>query len=644
MGKETEYQYLVENSARFRDLKRNCLSSLNTSFTGMVNLVINHEDQCLIDAFLKFCFTQETVYGGCYGLDAIELQSGAPGAGNATSFLDSLIYGSYKVKPPSPTSTEKEFERDQNGKRKRQADGFVSRKEVAKTGTAGDRIMIIKNLDYCMDFCHTVGTIDPRSLWILDNFRDNSIRLGCKLLLVTNKKLEIPFSIRTVNLDPVSSFDAECIINGLVESCKNKGYVVNFTNSQKRQICRKLSGLTHSESCDALADALTNSKVEIDGLQTIEAATVVKTLRNRINRLFMENSFGLTHLTPRPWEDYICSESSNFTYDVKKIYRDFNEINRLRSIKTLGENSDLSEGNVIDAIRSRMPHVIVLYGRGGVGKSAFPIHLAGLLDFDVWDFNINAIHSKWVGEGPERMRDALKKIIKSTHVIVRIDEYDRAIGSGASSGQGMHEAHKQVESEFMNWLQNCQEDNLFIKNDIFLVLTTNNKDNITGPMLRSGRADLVIDINEFDKKSMIQTFLSAPRRMSNRGACVVGFDNMTSFESEISKLDLDKMAGIATSKGFTVRDVDMLLLEMAGHNYYYKQTGEGIKWSSENFISVLENSSGSALNENTSELILGDRFLLQSKPEVDAQMSFGFYNSYNERFDEDKFIQSTCFV
>ena len=39
---------------------------------------------------------------------------------------------------------------------------------------------------------------------------------------------------------------------------------------------------------------------------------------------------------------------------------------------------------------------------------------------------------------------------------------------------------------------------LFVKRNIFVVLTTNHKENITGPMLRSGRTDLVIDIEESD--------------------------------------------------------------------------------------------------------------------------------------------------
>jgi len=247
-------------------------------------------------------------------------------------------------------------------------------------------------------------------------------------------------------------------------------------------------------------------------------------------------------------------------------------------------------------------------------NSAFPIHLAGLLDFDVWDFNLNAVHSKWVGEGSKQMRESLSKIASATHLIVRIDEYDRAIGATSESGGGMHEAHKQVESEFMNWLQNCQEDSLFVKNNIFLVLTTNHKDNITGPMLRSGRADLVIDIDNFDAKSMKETLMTSARRMNNRGIKILGYREQDKFQDAIKSLDLDKIAELCTMKGFTVRDVETLLMEMAAHDYYFKLNGEGLQWDTNTFIKVLEGSQGSMRsNDSTGELVLGDRQIIMRK-------------------------------
>jgi len=273
-------------------------------------------------------------------------------------------------------------------------------------------------------------------------------------------------------------------------------------------------------------------------------------------------------------------------------------------------------------------------------NSAFPIHLAGLLDMDVWDFNINATHSKWIGQGSEQMRGSLEKISATSHIVIRIDEYDRAMGSTNERGGGMHEAHKQVESEFMNWLQNTQEENLFVKRNIFVVLTTNHIENITGPMLRSGRTDLVIDIGSFDSASMLETFRTCARRMYNRGVTVLGFDSQEELQTAIDSLDLEKLSELAMTKKFTVRDVEMLIIEMGAFRYYFDKYGDerGIPWTTEAFAKILENSEGSVKGASTGELKLGDRDYYKDDPE-DIQVEFGDSITDVDKLKETKGFQ-----
>jgi len=633
------FTFLVENDPKFGTLKTRLGVAVRLSLPGITNLVVNYEDSSLVNDFLLFSFKKMELYNETIETDAVELQQGSPGNGHATTYLDRMIFGSFKTTEDKELGANTIFDIDpQTGKRMREPDGFVNRSSV-KRGEAKDKLLIIRNIDQSLDFCRTeIGVIDLRSLWIFDNFRNPKVRQGCRLLLVTNKRLKFPFKVRVVEFERVQAPSGNHIIDGFKDLYSGSGYAIDFNDSQRQQIIRKICGLTYTEAASAVSESISNSlagrnKKEIDSFKAI------KLLREKINRNFMEDAQGLSHLTSRPWEDYICPESSNFTYDVAKILRDFEEIKSLkeqRKEEVLNNDKSAATLRSIDAIQSRMPHVIILYGKGGVGKSAFPIHFAGLLDFDVWDFNISACHSKWVGEGSERMREALKKISLTSHVVIRIDEYDRAIGSGAASGQGMHSAHKQVESEFMNWLQNAQEDNLFVKNNIFVVLTTNHKDNITGPLLRSGRADLVIDIDNFDVKSMKETFLSAPRRMENRGVNVTGFKTQDEFLQAVEKLDLDKLANLASLKNFTVRDVDTLLKEMAAHHYYFLKGKKGAEWTTDNFAKVLENSVGSAKDDDTCELVLGDRYLFEEdrpKQQEESQLAFPFLSS---PFDVEK--------
>jgi len=639
------YISLIETSPKFQKLRVECQSVVKLSLTGITNLIVNYEDPSIVDCFLNSCFRVNEVYHGARLLDAVELQRGMPGRGYATQFLDELIFGTYELEGDSKELGAKIPKTDpKTGKRMRNRDGFVWRKEIMKQ-TAIDKLLIIKNIDYCMDFCsETPGKVDPKNLWIFDNFRNPSVKMRCRMLLVTNEPLKFPFKIRTLRIDSIDEFEGKCVVNSFKSLYERKGQKFSLNDTQEKQIIRKLCGSTYTEAGDAIAEA--SSKALIASSNEIDASKVVKNLREKINRNLMEEASGLSHLIAKPWEDYICPEASNFTYDVKKIIRDFNEINILKEKdkeKLKNKEDDALVIQNIESIRSRMPHVIVLYGKGGVGKSAFPIHFAGLLDFDAWDFNVNTLHNMYIGQSGERARESLARISKASHLVVRIDEYDRAIGSGASSGQDMHAAHKQVEMEIMNWLQNLQEDNLFVKNDIFIVLTTNHKENITGPLLRSGRVDLVIDISEFDDKSMRETFISAPRRMKNRGLFTpVGYASFDDFSKAIDKLDLSKLTPLAAQKGFTVRDIDTLLIEMAAHDYYYKKYNSGIPWCTDTFLKVLENSTGSMTDENTNELVLGDRFLTDDKKK-DPQIFFDFLKDYATEFDAEKFKEIELF-
>jgi AAA+ superfamily predicted ATPase len=631
VSKETTVKYLVDNSNRFNNLINTIKSTASMSVTGITNFVVNHENPYLVDFILKKCFVTEQLYNGTVDFDSVELQHGRPGRGSSVRYLDELIYGTFKMKEengqPVPDIDPK------TGKIRREHDGFVTRKGLYH-GKCQDKILVVKNMDYTLDFCKSEdpGVIDTRALMLLDRFRDPKNRIGCCMILITNKPLDLPFKVNVVEIESVGNFEVRHILNVYMKTFKEKKFDIHVTPSQIEQVVRKLSGLTYTEACDVLGYSLIRARKK-DDKQTIDMAKALRVMRKKVNADFMNGGFGLQQLVARPWEDYICPEESNFTFDVKKLLRDFREVEKLtEEQKTLvstkkGTKATLKKEEVlvktVEDLRTRMPHVIVLYGQGGVGKSAFPVHLAGLLDMDIWDFNINATHSKWIGQGGEQMRESLKKINQSSHVIVRIDEYDRAIGSTNERGGGMHEAHKQVESEFMNWLQNSQEENLFVKRNIFVVMTTNHVRNITGPMLRSGRADLVIDIGSFDTNSIKEAFTSCARRMKNRGVSVVGFNDDKDLQKAINGLDLDRLSELAKIKRFTVRDIEMLVIEMAAHKYYFEKYGDkkGIPWTTESFAKVLEKSVGSVKDGSTGELVLGDR-RFNEEDEEDIQVEF----------------------
>jgi len=658
--KKTGMPYLLENSPGINKVIKEMKSTCSISITGIVNFVVNHENPYLVQSILKKTFCVEQLFNGTTKFDAVELQHGRPGKGASVRFFDELIYGAYKIKNGPNGDPEPDIN-EQTGEIRRKENGLVTRKDLRKKSEAGgcrDKILLISNVDFCLDFCkpEEPGVVDTRALFLFDKFRNPTVRLGCVLVLISNVPLKFPFKVDVVEIGTVDEFEVKHLFNVYVKSYSAKNIRLSITESQMNQTIRKLAGLNYSEACDVLGYCLPRAiTTDANGQDYIDMGEALRLLRTKINKNLMKDGFGLTQLQGRPWEDYICPKNSNFTYDVQKLMRDFDEVDLLsdekkeihqksknKSAKKINEARDQMSvlDKSIEDLRTRMPHVIVLYGQGGVGKSAFPVHLAGLLDIDVWDFNINACHSKWIGQGSEQMRKSLDKIASTSHIIIRIDEYDRAMGSTNDRGGGMHEAHKQVESEFMNWLQNNQEENLFVKRNIFLVLTTNHLENFTGPLLRSGRTDLAIDIGNFDSASMMETFETCARRMHNRGVDVIGFEDQEDFQRAINGLDLEKLSELAMTKKFTVRDVEMLMIEMAAHRYYFNKYGDdrGIPWTTESFVKVLENSEGSVKGATTGELKLGDRDYYKDDPE-EIQVEFEDSVTDVEKLKETKGFQ-----
>ena len=618
--KAKTYDQLMENSEVLKQEGKRLKSKVYSSMTGITNLVTNFENPSLVKHFINNVYTPDELYKNTAEINAVELQQGKPGKGIATERLDELIYGSFVTEEnamgiPVPTLD------PQTGERMRKKDGFVNR-AVVRRENFDDKVLIINGLDACLDFCREQGEVDLRSLPILDAFRVPSVRKKCRILLITNVPLKLPFEILRIEMPSVTKYEAENVLAEISKVFLRKGYNLVITETQKDQVCRKLTGLTYGQATECLMQAMVENSQDDEG--NICFAKVLKNIRQKINESLMKTAEGISQISARPWEDYICPEDSNFTFDVQKLLRDFREISKLnKSIERENQNDSpniekINElESIVNALEFRIPNVIVLHGKGGVGKSAFPVHLGGLLGFDVWDFNIGASHSKWVGEGGERIRKSLCQIGKTSHVVVRIDEYDRAIGAEGNSGSSMHSAHKQVESEFMNWLQNNQEENILGQKKIILVLTTNHKENITGPLLRSGRADLVIDIGEFGPGSLKEVLETSARRLYNRGVKVIGFKNQEELQNRINSLDLERISELCSRKGFTVRDVEIMLIEMAAHDYYSnaKNDPKGLRWDSDTFIEVLKESSGSidTSNGETKELSLGDRIVIDKR-------------------------------
>lgn len=256
---DLSYGVLVKKSPALQYAKKDCQLATRLSMTGITNLVVHYEDPMLVTFFLEECFAASELYDGVYGFDAVELQRGEAGGNHAARYLDNLIFGSCQEISMSPNIILPSMN-ILNGNRVRNRNGFVNRREVIKEDAlknVKDRTLIIKNIDYCMDFCSRVpGVIEPRNLQIFDKFRDPSIKMGCRMFLVSNEPLRFPFSIRAVNFPTVDDYMADHIVRSFIQMYSQSGYTVNISDVEKKKIVRKLKGLTYSAAGDTLGSIM----------------------------------------------------------------------------------------------------------------------------------------------------------------------------------------------------------------------------------------------------------------------------------------------------------------------------------------------------------------------------------------------------
>jgi len=169
------------------------------SVTGITNLIVHHENPVFVDEILKASFNRnKQLYKRTINIDAVELERGYPDTGNSISMLEQLIYGTVQ----KDSNGIIQFDQ-QTGERLRDPNGFVNRLPVINS-EAKDLVMIIRNIDYSRDFCPFKPALVEKGIAMFDNFRHPKTKRECRILLVTNKPLVLPFNVRTIEIPYVN--------------------------------------------------------------------------------------------------------------------------------------------------------------------------------------------------------------------------------------------------------------------------------------------------------------------------------------------------------------------------------------------------------------------------------------------------------
>jgi len=154
---------------------------------------------------------------------------------------------------------------------------------------------------------------------------------------------------------------------------------------------------------------------------------------------------------------------------------------------------------------------ILFYGPPGTGKTLFARALAGELDIPFVELGPADITSKWINEGPQRVRQLFKEAESIGPCVIFFDEAEHLFGGRDVGAGGAHAEDRKITSELLVHL--TAEDR-----NAIVVGATNRPEDIDPAILRPGRLSSHFEIDLPEEESRHAIFQSklrgAPHELS----------------------------------------------------------------------------------------------------------------------------------
>jgi len=179
-------------------------------------------------------------------------------------------------------------------------------------------------------------------------------------------------------------------------------------------------------------------------------------------------------------------------------------------------------GNLINWIKKRrdcfsqeardyglpQPKGLLSVGLPGTGKSLVCKAIAGTWELPLLRLDFGRLFDSLVGQSEARARSALKLAESISPCCLWIDEIEKSLSGGKSSGSTDGGTTSRVLSTFLTWMQEK-------KYPVFVVATANNHESIPPEFLRAGRFDEIffVDIpNVTEKEEIFKVLLKRKGR------------------------------------------------------------------------------------------------------------------------------------
>ncbi|HEX5995890.1 MAG TPA: ATP-dependent zinc metalloprotease FtsH [Jiangellales bacterium] len=153
----------------------------------------------------------------------------------------------------------------------------------------------------------------------------------------------------------------------------------------------------------------------------------------------------------------------------------------------------LQEPGKFQAVGAKIPKGVLLYGPPGTGKTLLARAVAGEAGVPFYTISGSDFVEMFVGVGASRVRDLFKEAKENAPAIVFVDEIDAV---GRHRGAGLGGGHDEREQTLNQLL--VEMDGFDVKTNVILIAATNRPDILDPALLRPGRFDRQISVEQPD--------------------------------------------------------------------------------------------------------------------------------------------------